>query len=146
MMYCFCVNITQKQRSDIERILQKRCVRLAYVFGSYSHGIPGPLSDFDIAVIFGEGVREEDYLDYELKLAGDIGRIVEQNRVDVVNLVTEHSPLLKHRAVFYGVPILVLDEKFRFDIEKKIRQEYEDTEHLRSVQYAHLKKGLGIEM
>jgi uncharacterized protein len=138
------MKLTEKQLSLIITVLEKHNVTLAYVFGSYVRGAVSPLSDFDIAVFFGKGVPEGEHFDCELKLAREIGSIVKRDRVDVVNLQTVKSPLLKHRAVFYGEPILVGDARLRFSLERSVRQEYEDTKHLRAVQYMYLKKGLGI--
>jgi len=134
------MELTLRQESQIKKLLQKQGVILAYIFGSFAKDKAGPLSDFDIAVLFSEKVPPQEYFDKELEIAGEIRRILEINRVDVVNLATTNNPLLKHNVVFKGRPILIKDSKARFVLEKKIMQEYEDTEHLRMVQYYYLKK------
>lgn len=122
-------------KAKITPILKKRQVALAYLFGSYAHGRVTPLSDIDVAVVFSDNVPRQEYFDRELQLMGDIGRACQVERVDVVNLATSKSPLLKHRAVFYGRPLLVTDGRQRFLTEHNIMRAYEDTECLRNRQH-----------
>ena len=94
----------------------------------------------DIAVLFSKEVSEKEYFDRELKLSSQIGSFFKINRVDIINLGTVNSPLLKHNAVFRGKIIFGEDSRNRFELEKRIMQEYEDTKHLRETQYYYLEK------
>lgn len=123
-------------------IFKKRQVALAYLFGSRAHGRVTPLSDVDVAVVFADAVPKDKQFDMELSLMADIGRVFEVERVDIINLERVKEPLIKHRAVFYGKPIFVTDETRRFELERIIRREYEDTKHLRETQYAIMRKQL----
>lgn len=127
------MNLVKYQR-QLNKIFQSHQVVLAYVFGSAARGKAGPLSDIDIAVLFSDKVKREDYFDRELSLATEIGKLLKVGQVDIVNLKTVSNPLLEHDIVFEGKPILVKDEKLRFEIENQIMKEYEDTKHLREVQ------------
>ncbi len=66
-------------------------------------------------------------------------------QVDIVNLETVSSPLLKHNAVFRGKLIYGKNKKLQFQLESAIMKKYEDSKHLRSVQdyylYKHAKEG-----
>ncbi len=115
----------------IRDVLKKNGIILAYVFGSYATEKAGPLSDFDIAVVFSGKVSREYYNEKELNIALQIGDVLKIGKVDVINLKTTRNPLLKHRAIFYGTPIFVKDKKAQFEIEARVRQEYEDTKYLR---------------
>jgi len=132
--------INREQQKQLNQILEENRVILAYIFGSVAKEKVRPLSDFDIAIVFSKKVAKEMYFNRELKIAAKIGRLLKINRVDVVNLETINSPLLKYNAVFGSKPILVKDQKFRFNLERKIMQEYEDTKYLREIQYYYLKK------
>lgn len=123
-------------------IFKKRQVALAYLFGSHARGRVTPLSDVDVAVVFAKAVPHQEYFDRELELMSDIGDVFHVDRVDIVNLETNKSPLLKHRAVFYGKPIYVKDEIQRFNLEHSIMRVYEDTEHLRAAQYQIMRQHL----
>lgn len=123
-------------------IFKKRQVALAYLFGSHARGRVTPLSDVDVAVVFADTVPRQEYFDRELELMGDIGPVFHVDRVDIVNLETCRSPLLKHRAVFYGKPLYSTDESRRFSIERRIMREYEDTEHIRETQYQIMRRHL----
>lgn len=128
------------KKEKLNKIFEENDVVLAYLFGSAAKGQTGPLSDIDIAVLFSEKVKEEDYFDKKLHLAGEIGSLFKTNRVDVINLKTVRSPLLKHNAVFEGQAIFVKDKELQFEIETKIMKEYEDTKHLRKVAYEILER------
>ena len=123
-----------KYQKQLNKIFKNHQVVLAYLFGSVARKRTGPLSDIDIAVLFSDKVKKDDYFDQELSLATEIGKLLKVDRVDIVNLKTVKNPLLQHDIIFEGKPILVEDEKLRFEIENQIMKEYEDTKHLREVQ------------
>jgi len=62
-------NLIKKHQIELERIFKKEEVILAYLFGSAARKKVGPLSDIDIAVLFSEKVKKDDYFDKRLKLA-----------------------------------------------------------------------------
>lgn len=132
--------MTEKQQKKLNKIFKENQVALAYLFGSAARGKTTLLSDIDIAVLFSEKVKEEDYFNKALHLAHEIGNVFEVDRVDVINLKTTASPLLKHNAVFKGKLIFGKDRKKQFELESGIMKEYEDTEHLRAVQSYYLHK------
>lgn len=135
----------EKHQKKLDKIFKENQVKLAYLFGSAARGKTTLLSDIDIAVLFSEKVKEEDYFNKALRLAHEIGNVFEVDRVDVINLKTAASPLLKHNAVFKGKLIFGKDRKKQFELESGIMKEYEDTEHLRAVQsyylHKHIKEG-----
>lgn len=132
--------ISQKQLTQIRRVLKTNGVILAYIFGSFARGKVGHLSDFDIAVVFSKKISQREHFDKQLEIASEIGNIMKIERVDVINLETASGPLLKRNAVFGGKIILGEKAKIRFNLERKIMQEYEDTKYLREVQYYYLRK------
>lgn len=127
-------NLITKNKKALEKIFKKEGVILAYLFGSAVREKTGPLSDIDIAVLFSSKIKKGDYFDKELHLATMIGRLFKIDRVDIINLETAESPLLKHEAVFGGSLIFAKDKKVRLGIENQIMKEYEDTKHLRETQ------------
>lgn len=132
--------ISKLQQLKLNKIFKDSDVVLAYVFGSYARGKVTPLSDFDVAILFSKDVKPKDYFDRELKISGEIGSIMKIDRVDVINLAIIRNPLLKHNAIFEGKAIFVKDKDVRFITEKIIRQEYEDTVHLRETSYRILNR------
>jgi predicted nucleotidyltransferase len=117
--------LIEKNKKKLEKILKKEGVALAYLFGSAARGKMGPLSDVDIAVLFSKKVKEEEYFDKQLKLALEIDEALKIYKTEVICL-NEAPPLLKHRAVFFGIPIFVSNQKLRRDFELRVLQEYED--------------------
>lgn len=136
---------TKSQILQLNKIFEDNGVVLAYIFGSFARGTVSPLSDFDVAILFSKEVDITEYFDRELKIAGEIGRVMKIDRVDVINLATVRNPLLKYNAVFEGKTIFVKDPNIRFITEQITRQEYEDTEYLRETSYkilnSHIKEG-----
>jgi len=132
--------------NQIPEILQNHGIILAYIFGSAAKEKTTPLSDFDIAVAFNENfINKEQQFQHELEIAREICSLLTIDRTDVINLLYAQDPLLKHNAVFSGKLLFAKDTKFRFALEKKIMQEYEDTQHLRETSYKiiqnHIKAG-----
>ena len=134
-----------EDNEKLNEIFKENQVTLAYLFGSAARGKMTPLSDIDIAVLFSDEVKKDDYFDKILCLAHEIGKVLEIDRVDVINLGTVTSPLLKHNAVFGGKLIFGEDTKLQFELESGIMKEYEDTKYLREVQsyysHKHIKEG-----
>lgn len=60
--------------------------------------------------------------------------------IDLVDLHVVTSPLLKHRAVIRGQLLYCTDHARRQRLERQVFHEYEDTEHLRSVQNQGLRR------
>jgi len=124
----------------INHILRKKGVILAYIFGSFAKGKNDILSDFDVAIMFSEKISPDQQFDIEMKLAGEIRNILKINRVDIVNLATTINPLLKHNIIFSGTVILEKEPKVRQTIERKIVQEYEDTNYLRETSFKIMRR------
>jgi predicted nucleotidyltransferase len=95
---------------------------LAYLFGSAARGKMGPLSDVDIAVLFSKKVKKEKYFDKQLNLASEIDKALKIYKTEVICL-NEAPPLLKHRAVFFGIPIFISNSKLKREFEFKVLQE-----------------------
>lgn len=129
-------------KDQIRDLLAKHEVAVGYVFGSYATGRTGPLSDVDIAVAFNSNVPKGEYFDRELGIAHDISNLLEIERVDVVNIETVKSPLLKHRAVIRGMCVLDNDHARRARFEQRALQEYEDTQYVRKVQHEIMSRQL----
>jgi len=112
---------------------------LAYLFGSAAREKIGPLSDLDVATLFSEKVKEKEYFEKRLKLASKIDQVLKVYKTQVICL-NEAPPLLKHRAVFYGILIFVLDKKLKRDFEFRVLQEYEDFKYHLETAYKIMKK------
>jgi predicted nucleotidyltransferase len=117
--------LIEKNKKKLEKIFKKEGVVLAYLFGSVARGKMGPLSDIDIAVLFSEKVRKEKFFDKRLELASEIDEALKTYKTEVICL-NEAPPLLKHRAVFYGIPIFISNSKLKREFEFRVLQEYED--------------------
>lgn len=83
-------------------------VLVAYLFGSFGRGSPGPLSDVDVAVLFGGGGDEEG----RMRLFADLASAAAPRRVDVV--VLNDAPVaLAYRVIRDGRIMVSRDEDAR---------------------------------
>jgi predicted nucleotidyltransferase len=105
---------------------------LAYLFGSCASGTARPVSDVDVAILF-------DYLPTPAlldRLTEDLGAATER-RVDLVVLNTA-PPLLAREVIAHGRFVMCRDEDERVRFVTRTTARYQDTAHLRRVQYAYL--------
>ena len=117
----------------LKPILERHQVVLAYLFGSAARGEMGPHSDIDLGVVFDHPLSSEEGFKRRLRLSSDVTGALGVEDADVIDLQTAKDPLIKHNAVFTGVPILVKDVDHRFVIERQIVREYENTKPLRRI-------------
>jgi len=137
--------IIQEQQEKLNKIFKENHIVLAYLFGSAAGKKMGPLSDIDIAVLFSDRIKKEKYFDKRLKLALEIDGVLGVYKTEVICL-NEAPPLLKHRAVFYGISIYVSSPELKREFELRVLQEYEDFNYFLKKSYEttkkHIKEGV----
>ena len=129
---------------ELQTILVKHGVVLAYLFGSQSEGPAGPLSDIDIAVLLRpdrlkeRGMAKDRWSDPQIDLIGDLCRLFHRNDVDVV-ILNQATPLLMHQVVKHG-KIIYEDPVTRpaVDFAAYAISRYADTIPLRRLQDRYL--------
>lgn len=136
--------LDERASAALRALLRRQGVRHAYLFGSAARGETGPLSDVDIAILYGR-----DHLPGDLWTA--VGAIAENasvilaRRADVTPL--DESPVtLRYAVVQEGIVILSEDESERVQFEWRTVMDYLDTEHLRAIQrhylYEHIRRAV----
>jgi len=118
------MQLTKEQLDKLIKIFEEKGVCLAYLFGSAAKGEMGPLSDYDFAFYAGEKDSGKIF-DLKMKLAGELSRVLETDRIDVVALNTAENPELKYQIIKDG-NLIYEQEPFRLLIEPKILSEYFD--------------------
>lgn len=68
---------------ELRALFKRPELSLVYLCGSYAKGKAWFGSDLDIAVLFGDEIREEDYADYRLCYIGEVGDLLDFEDVDV---------------------------------------------------------------
>lgn len=109
-------------KKTIASILKRHNIAQAYLFGSHGRGTAGPLSDIDIAVLARAGV---DFERIESGLFQDLALALRTDKIDLVNIETA-SPLLAHRSVLLGVPLLKHDRHQEAVLKTRTLQRFED--------------------
>jgi len=113
----------------VAEIFDRNGVVLAYLFGSQASGATTPLSDVDIAVLFGPDVPSREYFDRQVAMIADFIALLRRNDVDVA-VLNRATPLLAHE-VAGGDVVYCMDEIVRVEFEKQALRRYVDTAPLR---------------
>jgi predicted nucleotidyltransferase len=132
----------QRGLADLPRYFEKRGdIVVAYLFGFYAKGRPGPLSDVDIGVLLD---REEDHrveLREKLEMLHELSRVLGTEEVDLV--ILNECPLslayevIRERHILYESDP---DKRIRF--ETRVIDRYLDFAYFRRVQQSYILKQL----
>ena len=99
-----------------KKIIKGLSVSSAYIFGSRASGKSGPLSDYDVAVLFDEKISPRRYFGLKLKLIGEFSVFFKSDKIDLV--ILNNAPLiLAMNVISHG--------KILFDKDKKYRTAFE---------------------
>jgi predicted nucleotidyltransferase len=114
-------------RDSLRRLLGEisatlRDVRLVYLFGSRIEDNVGPMSDYDVAVLFERAV---DALELRARFAHELARALGTDRVDVV--VLNAAPIeLAYAIIAQGGVVFKRDETTRVEYEATVLSRYGD--------------------
>lgn len=128
-----------------DEVFERHGVVLAYLYGSQARGDAGPLSDVDVAVLFGPNVPERERFNRVLHLIGELGSVFHRNDVYVVDLA-EAPPLLRHRVYYYGRLLYCADDAERVHFETTALRDYVDTEPLRKIKRKYVLQHFGLPL
>ena len=109
-------------------------ISLAYLFGSCVSGTARPGSDVDVAILF-DHLPTPASLD---RLTEDLEAATER-RVDLV-VLNVAPPLLAREVIARGRLVMFRDEDERVRFVTRTTARFQDTAHLRRVQYAYLRE------
>lgn len=129
----------ERYRDRLKEIFKAHGVVLAYLFGSQAQGKAGPLSDVDVAVLFGDDVPQEERFDRVLELIGELMGVFHRNDIYVVDL-GKAPPLLRNEVRRSGQLLYCPDDRVRVQFEVAALREYLDTKPIREVQWHYLRR------
>lgn len=112
-------------------------INALYLFGSYGHGRPKPLSDIDVAVLLRNGIHFSKYWDIKLDLLIKTNRILGTDEIDFV-LLNKAPYDLAYDIVKNGKILFCRDERERVNFQEKTVSNYLDAAPLREEIYFHL--------
>lgn len=111
----------KKLRSLFSSGIKESSIELAYLFGSQASGTEGPISDYDIAVLFTKMVPPEKTYELAHKLA----TLFMTERVDII--VLNCAPIeLKYAVIATGTVIYEADSIARVEFEATTLSRYGD--------------------
>lgn len=105
-------------------LLQRYDVEYAYLFGSRARGEQTEMSDTDVAVWFRAGLSTLDRFDR----VSDLKPLLEAEFGTPVDLVAlnDAGPVLQHEAALRGKLLYPQDPVLALDLERRLRQRFED--------------------
>jgi len=117
--------ITKAKMNQLKKYFSKKPVDAVYLFGSQASEKATGLSDVDIGVLFKEEMSESKRFDLKLEMTSDLTRILEKERVDVVDL--QKAPVaMRFSAVFPKKEIYIRNNKRRAVFEADTFSRYFD--------------------
>lgn len=109
----------------IKFLESQKNVLLAYLFGSFTKGEEGKLSDIDIAVLFDKSLNKKERFRLQLELITKINQILQTNKLDLI--IINDSPLsLKYEIIKANCPIYIRDEMEKINLEQYVLSRYLD--------------------
>ncbi len=120
------MRIDKGQQRKMEKLFEKRKVIFAYLFGSQADGTAVESSDVDIAVMFDDGIDEDERFKNRLKLMTELSQIFKGKEVEVVSLNDIRDILFKFAIVQPGRIIFKKDYDALLDFDLKTTNEYYD--------------------
>lgn len=115
----------------LSKALDREGVVAGSLIGSQARGNPSPLSDVDIAVWHDPALDSRERFGLQLGIAGDAGRALGTDEVDVV-LLNSAPPLMRQRAIRDGKRLIERDRGERVRLETRAILDYLDTVPLRA--------------
>lgn len=106
-------------QDKLQEYFQKEPVTAVYLFGSRATDTAGPLSDYDIGVLFTYSLQPGDRFDKKLQYLSDIAGLIGLNEehVDMVDLRAAPFPLAF--AAISGRLLFCTDQNDRIEFERK---------------------------
>jgi len=96
-------------------------IELAYLFGSHAGGTEGPISDYDIAVLFSKTIPPEK----TYRIAHKLATLLMTERVDMV--VLNRAPIeLRYAVIATGIVIYEVNQAVRVEFEASTLSCYGD--------------------
>jgi hypothetical protein len=123
--------LTDDVRTRLAEALDEPGVVSARLFGSHATGKAGPLSDVDIAVWLDPRLEPGAQHSLQVRLMNAASTALQTDEIEIV-VLNETSPLLRHRALRDGVPLIERDPRMRVRLEADALLEYLDTAPLRA--------------
>lgn len=111
--------------NSFQKQLKKLGIVAVYLFGSRARGNTGPLSDYDVGILFNERVNSSKYFDLKLQLISDFCHFFRTNQVDVVILNTASS-LLAMNVISEGKILHCSDREYLIAFETHTMNAYFD--------------------
>jgi predicted nucleotidyltransferase len=131
------LNNLERHQQALDVVFERHGVALAYLYGSQARDEAGPLSDVDVAVLFGRKVQSDERFRRVLTLIGELGSVFSRDDVYVVDLM-DAPALLRHRVYHDGKLLYCPDDAVRVRFETMALRDYIDTEPLRRVKYHYV--------
>ena len=114
-----------KTKINENSIFQTAPIAAAYLYGSQANGTAGVFSEIDIALLADKCLPPAAYLNVELELQAELGRLLGSERVEV-RIINQAPLAFKGQVAMEGILLYSRDETARVDFEAGTRLQYMD--------------------
>lgn len=115
----------QEIQDQLSSLFRKAGIILAFLFGSLSHKIAGPISDLDIGVLVPQTWTENQQFECRLKLLTEMQRNLGIDEIDLV-LLNDLPPGIAFRIQDEGILIYCADEEKLASFKEETWRKYFD--------------------
>lgn len=122
-----------------KNIFLKNHIILSYLYGSEATGFKHRESDVDIAVLLDEKIKKEKYFEKSLELPELFEKLFPNKQIHIL-ILNQATPLLKHQVLKEGKFIFYSDKEKMLKFNLEAVHLWEDTKHLREIQWDYLKE------
>lgn len=112
-------------KKQLQKILKKNAIELAYIFGSVATGHANKKSDVDIAVLLKKDISKKKRFEIRLKLMTQLSPLF-QREVDLIIFNDIKSVFFKYVIIREGKLLYEGEEGQRAEFESRIMGEYFD--------------------
>ncbi|MBD3203665.1 hypothetical protein GF327_05180 [Candidatus Woesearchaeota archaeon] len=101
------------KKTELQKIAKKYNLLVLVLFGSRADNTYSKDSDFDFAFYTKKPMKTEK----EISLYEDLVKILETEKIDIININTNHSPIVRKEIFFMGKPIYEVKNGFFDDLK-----------------------------
>ncbi|KKQ55656.1 MAG: polymerase beta domain protein region protein [Parcubacteria group bacterium GW2011_GWA2_38_13] len=115
----------------LNKIMDRKGVESAYLFGSRVHGKITHFSDYDFGIFFDVHIPKRSQEKIRKEIFLELSRLYQTDEIHFININGISDPALRYNIIILGRCMYAKDFTKKLIMEIKTRKEYEDTKYLR---------------
>lgn len=115
----------------LNKIMDRKGIESAYLFGSRVQGKITHFSDYDFGIFFDSRILKKSQEKIRKEIFLELSRFYETDAIHLIDINKISDPALRYNIIILGRCIYAKDFTNKLIMEIKTRKEYEDTKYLR---------------